>query len=405
MPDETMIAADVGTDVGDVSVETPEITGTETETTDQQVEQKTDQQETPKVGRPALDPIKNAFEKLKAADPRAAADLRKSYYSLQQQITEAKELLELHGGEDGIANLKQEAEEYASTLSKVAQGDPAVLDEVIADSREGFLKLASASIDKMRVLDPVAYDRTLAPHLLSTLERTGVSQTFDVVAQFIRAGDGQGALEAISKAIEWRDQLGKFAKENQQKTADNDPREMQLKTEKESIAKEKAEFYQGQINAAVTSTINTDLSKHLTPLLKGKTLTPQQKQGIVSDAYTEIAKTIRAQERTQAQIAAFRKQNKPAEEIARFLSSKITARDAEGRSLASRAVNTAWQGRGFGSAPSRTAGQPTGVQNVTKPPESSTIDWTKDRSRERHMSGEATLKNGRIVKWNWADVQ
>lgn len=412
MPEETMIA-DVGPveSGGDVAVETPEIESGAPETAEQQTTETPEQQketEETRPGRPPIDPIKNAFDKLKKADPKAAAELRKSYYTLQQKANEASELLELHGGEEGIANLKAEAEEFAQALSKVASGDPAILDDVLADSKDGFLKLAAASIDKMRSVDPAAYDRTLAPHLLETLERTGVAQTIGLIARFIQAGDGEGAIAQVAKAQEWLAQLDKFAKENKLASTSNDPRDQQIKSEREQLDKEKAEIYQKQINTSVTRSINGEISRHLTPLLNGKTLTQQQRQGIVSDAYKHIAEVIRAQERTQAQIAAFRKQGRSAEEIARFIGSKITAKDADGHSVASKAVKSAWDGRGFGATTARqTTPSASGPEIRNKPPDSSHIDWSKDRSRQRHMSGEATLLpkyGGKVVKWDWAKV-
>ena len=64
-----------------------------------------------------------------------------------------------------------------------------------------------------------------------------------------------------------------------------------------------------------------------------------------------------------------------------------------------------WAKSGFGGAARPAAnGNGQAASIVTSKPNPEDVDWTKDKGRLRFMRGEATLKNGKIARWNWSDV-
>jgi len=314
-------------------------------------------------------------------------------------LQEAQEQIELLGGEEGIAAMQTELQEYSETLAQVAEGNPAAIDKVIEDSREGYLKLAEAALDKMPSVDPVRYEQALVPHVAQYLAEKGITETTNYALTLLKENRPQDAQRILEYMKGWFGRLSKLAEQKKQAPQD-DPREKKIQEDRAALEREKGEAYQGKVNGSVAESINKEIAKHLVPLLKGKTLTQKQRQGTVSDAYTNIAKAIRGQQRTQQQLQAFMRKRAEPGEIARFLASKINSRDAEGKTLASRAIKEAWEGRGFAAAAASNGAKTQVVQTKGKPqPED--IDWGKDEGRYRYMRGEATLKNGRTVKWDW----
>ena len=73
--------------------------------------------------------------------------------------------------------------------------------------------------------------------------------------------------------------------------------------------------------------------------------------------------------------------------------------------MAQRIVRQVWAESGFAGGKPRVrvaVGNGAGVARtiVGTKPKAEDIDWTKDRSRMRYMSGEATMKDGTIRRWD-----
>jgi hypothetical protein len=148
--------------------------------------------------------------------------------------------------------------------------------------------------------------------------------------------------------------------------------------------------------------------RHLSPLMKGKTLSREQRQFVVRGIYTEIAGSLKNQKDYQTKLNSLRKEGNP-EKTSRYVGSKVAQ-------IAEKLVKKVWAQSGFANAgAARRPGADKGAQNrsagsgnarpvvVSKKPTPDKIDWSKDRSRMRFMSGEATLLpefGGKVVKWD-----
>lgn len=359
-----------------------------------------------------VDRVKVALDKLRATDPKMADSLRKVHFSnldyqksfaTPSEARAAKETIELLGGEEGIANLQNEVREYSDVLSRMATGDPASLDVLLNDSRDGFIKLGRPYMEKLRQIDSQAFDKVMAPHLAESLMRTGAVGTMDNLLRYIRDGKQTEAFEEAQKLRGWADGVKSFAEQNKEEPVSE--REKALQAKEQEINTEKTNLYRGQVGQSVVRVMNSTISKHLEPLMKGKNLTMDQKKDIAEGIYTEIARNLQGNKSFQSKLKAHLDKNSTPAEIARFHQSYLD-------DVTPNAVKALWARRGFAASPNGGAGRTTqqssaSPQTVNQKPAAETIDWAQDRNRMRFQRGEATLKKefgGKVVRWSWDRV-
>lgn len=404
MPDETVITAE---ETGAAVVEeTPVETEAQVETPVEQEVDQPEQQETQQT-KTSADPTKDALNKMRESDPKGASVLRREHFEnldyrkvgTPAEVRALKESFELVGGEEGIQKLQSDAEEFANTLTRVANGDPTVLDDIIADSRDGFLKLASESLNRAREVDSQKYETMLVPHIASLFREKGVSPLATRALKYIQEGKQQEAYDLTKELVDWMAGIENSAQQSQVRRED-DPRDKELRAREEKIRTDEQNAYHRKVGESANSQMRTTISKSLAPYFKSKpNLTKEQKADLESGVYIDISDALKSNQRYQNQLQAHLKKVSSPEEIARFVNSYVD-------SMAANAVKAVWARRGFGSVngakPAAKAG--TAVVVMNKPPNSEDVDWSKDRDRMRHMSGEATLKSGKIVKWDWSKV-
>ena len=198
MLDDTIGGAavlDAGADVG--AVETPEVSqGAETqveqpETPTEQPQTEGQQQSFDAQGKPTPQALKNAFDKLAEGDKKIADHLRGRYFKAQEyerlfptpkDALMAKETLETLGGEEGLEQLQQERQQYAAELAMFAEGNPKLLDDLIADSKDGFIKLAPEAFDRLRSIDPQLYNSVALGGFSDILKSSGFPDGLNTMA-------------------------------------------------------------------------------------------------------------------------------------------------------------------------------------------------------------------------------
>lgn len=407
MPEEAVIAAGSTEETGAIATEeAPVETEVQTETPVEQETEQTEQAETTQ-SKTSTDPVKDALNKMRESDPKVSATLRKEHFEnldfrkigTPAELRALKESFDLVGGEEGIQQLQSDAEEFAQTLTRVANGDPSILDEIISDSRDGFLKLASESLNRARQVDSQKYESMLIPHFATLLKEKGVSPLASRALKYIQEGKQQEAYDLTKEIVDWMAGLEQSAQQSQQRRED-DPRDKELREREEKLRNEEQNSYHRKVGEAANGQMRTTISKSLAPYFKAKpNLTREQRADLESGVYTEISNSLKGNQRYQQQLQAHLKKGSSPEDIARFVNSYVD-------SMAPAAVKAVWARRGFGATNGAKPQQKssTTVVVMNKPPNSEDVDWSKDRDRMRHMSGEATLKSGKVVKWDWSKV-
>ena len=420
MLDDTMAGGAVMEAGGDVgAVETPQVTETpeiqtETPETPQITEGQEPQQEQvfDQKGVPSLKAVKEALGQI--GNKQVADYFRKEHFSLEgyrkafadpQSAIVAKETLETLGGDEGITALRQENQDFARELQMFAEGNPELLDDLIADDKDGFLKLAPAAFDKLRSVNPELYNGEIIRGFDSILKSSGFPDGMNTMASgvmelvsHIQEGRQQAAYDTARNLASWMQRFQKLGTAERPQFNAPDERAKRLDERESELKRTEENNYRQDLNAQVNDTLKPMLQRALAPLMKGRTLTTEQKQRLESAIYTDIAKDLQADKKFQ--------------EKRRMLGER---RDSKGvinlfrgrlEELVPKIVKSVWSGSGFSSGAVRQAAPSNGnnVVSMGGKPRAEDIDWSKDRNRNRFMSGEATLKNGKTVRWNWNNV-
>jgi hypothetical protein len=404
---------DSGGDVGAVET-TPEVSQP-TETGVEQPETQPEQPQTPgqqpafdQSGKPTPEALKNALSKIAETDKRLADHFRGRFFKTEQyekvfptpqDALSAKETIDIVGGENGIAQLQDVSNRYVAALN----GDASVLEDIAADSKEGFIKIAPTAFDMLKTMAPEVYQAKSMSGFSDVLRSSGFPDGINTMAagigelvDHIKEGRQQQAFDAARNLGAWFDKFKGMAKpatpQNQA-----DPEQEKFKTEKQEFDSQKKEQYRNDVNSQINdSLVKPLLTKLMAPLMKGRTLTIEQKQTLEGLIYTNLTKEIISDERfnEKRRILQDRQDSKG---ILNLYRPRL-------EELMPKVVKAAWASTGHASAAPKPQANGNAQMTIGTKPRPEDIDWTKDRGRQRFMSGEATLKNGKIAKWDWSKV-
>jgi len=348
--------------------------------------------------------IKKGLKKLRETDPKLADELRKSYFDNRtyrqtfktpQEAVQARDLIDAAGGPEGIEQMRGEVGDYAKELTLMAQGDPQAVEDLARDFPKGLVKMAPLALEKMRQIDPVAYARTASGVTTSVLRDSGVTGSINRLHELISDGKQKQALELVADLADWTRKTEQLA--NLKPKDEPDPREQELNRKEQEIQTEKDRIFTQEVASAATNSMNGIISKAIAPYLRTRKLSEPQKKGLASGIFTRISESLKTNSAYQQRLASLRKAGN-ARDIVRFVSQHT-------EQLAGRAVRDEWASRGFGSGQRRTTAAATNQPSIGTKPPADQIDWSKDKGRQRYMgdgvTGEATLKSGKIVKWKW----
>ena len=356
-------------------------------------------------GRMLPDAVKKGLNKLRETDPKLASELRKAYFESTDfkrlfrspaEARLAKDTIEGLGGEEGIASMQREVSDYAQELTHFAQGNPQAIEDMARDFPQGLVKLTPAALDKMRGIDLPAYDRTIAKHMISTLKDKGVVSTIDRVLELIEDGKQIPAKEAVQRIKAWLqgvEQLGTSKPENEP-----DPRAQEIEERERGIQTKEQEFFNRQVATASLQDMDRVMTRHLQPFLKDRKLSVEQVKDLKSGIRGRIAESLKVDKNYQSRLRALISEGN-ADAVQKFIRTNFSER-------AAKATAKVWALRGYaGTAAKRTTaagGNGNGAVTTSTQPPLDQIDWSKDRSRDRYISGEATLLpkfGGKVVRW------
>jgi hypothetical protein len=362
--------------------------------------------------------IEKSLNKLKETDPVIAKELRKevfqnrefrSIFPTPQEAQQAREMIDDLGGVDGIAEVKQEVADYAAELTRMSDGDPEAVEMLARDYPDGLAKLTPVALDKLANINPAEYERVVSRHMAKAMFEKGFTHSMDRIEELLGDGKIDQAKQLATAMRNWiksAEQFGKAA------PADDKTKVSAIEKREQAAAAKEQQIKDTEQAQAVTKTMDGIISRHLTPLIKTRNLTTEQKQFIVGGIYSEISGLLKNQKDYQTKLNQLRKAG-DATATSRYVGSKVAQ-------IAEKAVKAVWARSGFGSAPARRAGPGNkGAQNRTaggtgaganravvklnKKPPAEHIDWSKDRSRMRFISGSATLLKeygGKEVTWD-----
>lgn len=379
--------------------------------------------EEPPPGRALPTQLRKALREFTAANPEFA----KRHPQLERQLTaamfkasqadklgglqtlrNAAELLETHGGEEGIREMAEEVEASRMMEEGFQAGDPVLIDTWSKEYPDGFKALVGPAIEKLEALDLPAHDRALSGPMYKTLDRCGVIGT---VADLEAAIAGE-KFEEIQRHFGALKQFLLDLRQFATKAKAPDP----LKGEREKLEQERGEIQterQKTFYGGVRTNVNTQVMQYTNKLLRqelaGKKLRVETANRVRKQINEDLATAVNTApgyaDKYKA-IMATGDHNRATQ----FIVANARQRLPQVVKRVLRDFNLGGGQRlaGGGGPPRRVAaggGRPsgTGSSTVAGRPKTAEVDFTRT-DKARYLAslsghGEAWLRNGKRAKW------
>lgn len=430
MPDE---AADLGLIEDEGGTEIAEESGGEEEITEGEGAEETPEGERPPEGEEGEEPgeqpparalptqLRKALREFTAGNPEFA----KKFPRLERELTAAMfkasqadklgglqtlrgaaELLETHGGAEGIQQMAEEVEASRMMEEGFQQGDPVLIDTWSKEYPDGFKALVGPALEKLASLDLPAHDRAISGPMFQTLDRCGVIQTVNDLDNAITGERWEDIQRHFGALKEFLIGLRNFAT----KAKAPDP----LKGEREKLEQERGEIQterQRTFYGGVRTNVNTQVMQYTNKLLRqelaGKRLRVETANRVRKQINEDLAAAVNTAPGYAEKYKAIMNTGDH-NRATQFIVANARQRLPQVVKRVLRDFNLGGgQRAGGGGLPRRVAGggpRTTGT-TVAGRPKTSEIDFTRtDKSRYlasigegRH--GQAWRKDGKLAKW------
>ena len=322
-----------------------------------------------------------------------------------KDLRAAKEVLESHGGLEGIREMAEDVEAMRMIEKGFEEGDTDVVDTWAVQYPEGLKKLLGHAIAKVEQLDLAAHDRALSMPMLRALDRCGVLSTISEL-QTALAGERWEDIQKHAGALkQFVEELKTFA-DRARKGPAADP----LKADREQFEQEKetdrTQRFFGGVQAAVNQQTQTWMNKLLRQELAGRKLQQRTANRLREQIHSDLAKAVNlAPGYKEQRDAVFAKRDERAS--AAFVLTSVRQKLPGIVRAVLRDFNLG-KPAGVGRRPAggtfRKAGSldREGPVTVNGRPKTSDVDFSKtDKARWLTMQqhGEVWLKNGKQAKW------
>jgi|SRR5215472_3163321 len=208
-----------------------------------------------------------------------------------QALRTASELLETHGGAQGITAMAEEVEAGKMLQEGINQGDPVFIDVWSRESPEGFIAAAPAILEKLHALNPIAFDRTIAPPMVGVLERSGVWNTLGDLKAAI-AGE---RFEDVQKFFSQLENYFRNLQDYASHTKAPDPLKGQkdeLEQERQQFQQERTKAWYGGVRTEVNNLMMSEVNRLLRQELAGKKLRVETANRIRKQINEDLAEAV-----------------------------------------------------------------------------------------------------------------
>lgn len=308
--------------------------------------------------------------------------------------------IEAAGGLEGISRMQTTLDAVEETDAKLAEGDPSVLDDIIEDAKDGFVKLAPHYLNRLEKVDAAAFSQAIRPHLVRSLAGANFGPVLDGLARLVK--DNPDAAEVVGSMQEWFEGQKRLAEKTNADTLE--PERAKLKEGWSQIEQEKNKIFEGEVQSQVLSHVNSELGNRLKPYLQNSKLSDAMKRDVAFSCYRELGEAMKADRATVDSM--MRSKSRDSGKVATYVKSRVSAlADAVVKKVA-KDYNLSPAGKP-GPKPGQRPGNPnpaapTGPVKVAQRPGDNDIDWDKTLNGQdvnMFYRGEAWTKNGKWVKW------
>jgi len=360
--------------------------------------------------------LRKAIRELAAANPQFA----KAYPRLEKEVTgalfaknavdrlggvqrfqEFSDLMEAHGGAEGVASMAEEVERGRALERGFEQGDPATIDAWAKEYPNGFKASIGTALERLEAMDQARYDQEISAPMWKTLDRCGVISTFNALEPLL-AGN-EGAIKQFNLIKGFLSDLRNLAVKAKSPDPLKADRE-RLEADRVEFASERQKHFYGSVRADVNGQIMAQMNRLIRNELAGARIDQNVANRLRKEINAELARSVNTapgyQERYKAVISGGDK-----DRAVRFIVQNATAKLPSVVKQLVREFNLKGAaktagGNGLRRVVRQGAG-PGGSQSVGRP-KVDEVDFTKtDKASWLTMRthGQAFLKNGKIAKW------
>lgn len=362
--------------------------------------------------------VQGALKTFKEAHPELAKEideLRKGYFGNRDhsqtfktpgEARQAHATLELAGGAAGIAEMQSKVAAIEMVDTAFEQGDPQVLEDIASDYPDGFKKLVAPAIEKLQALDAQSYAKVMQPHTFAAMEAAGLGPVLDAVAQALGANDLAKAKDLIGKSLAWYQGQKQQAGQVKQHATDPERAKFDQKV-KDFDAKQESSF-RSDIGKETSAHQRSEVEKVLSPYLKTKSLTADERADITAGINGKVNALLKADTTYQSQMKALlAAKTRDPEKIKQYVKAAVSEKAAQavkaryGKTVTTKPAVVAAPGDAK-KTPVANPAQSAPVKVAAKP---KTSDIVKDRNWDLNwMKSKALMATGPLKgKWvTWA---
>jgi hypothetical protein len=254
----------------------------------------------------------------------ANQELRKVFPGGVREAIEVKGKLEGLGGVEALADIETQRAGWERIDKDFAEGNPGVLEDIAAESPEGFVKLMGPALDKFRQVDQAAYNHSLGKIFWNTMEGGGPNSFLSVLSGIREAldrGDTDAAIGKFAGVEQFLKGIQGYAQKVPEKSID--PEREKFQSEKAKWESERArEFEQGvyaKTREYTVGKIESQLAKEFTAngrnLEDLKKTSPRAYHAIMRSCYDDLSKEITKDGASVNRFKAAIKQNNSADAV------------------------------------------------------------------------------------------
>lgn len=345
------------------------------------------------------------FAELGKLDPKGLDGVRETYALVQQA-----------GGADKIVEMQQQLQTYTDSDARIAAGDPKALESLGPEFDKGLAKLAPAYLDRIQKSDPEGYANAMLPHLLGSLQGSGLLQNLNKVVDVLNNNTLSPeqklayAAQFLGSASKWYESESQRA--GQLKSAPtSDPQAEQYTQQMTQLEQRERDFlWKTQVAPPVVNYENQQIEKYLSPYQAKLKLPDAAKQDLISGIKSGLKSAGQADKAYLTTLQGFQK-NKGAQpdqiiahvrggidrHVARVVKSVTEGR--YGHVISSRPGPKPGSAPSTGSAPGTGKGSLQAPLMVSAKPGQDAIDWPGTKRSGDYMKHIYKLKDGRTVQW------
>jgi hypothetical protein len=220
---------------------------------------------------------------LKKVNPESAKRLSDMYHrsrslmeevgakTLSEAVHKVRQInatLEGVGGADGLTELQDEVGDYRNEIQQFAEGDPALLSQLLEGNAEAFGKAMTNGLDLLAEKNPKLYDQAIVGAIVSRLESGGVYGAIDEVVKFVQEGEGQKAYDKLGEIKKWLNNAKGLADGQNRQRKEHNPERDEIERGRQELQTEKRQMFEGGVAEDVNRMNNRASFKLVDPLMR-----------------------------------------------------------------------------------------------------------------------------------------